>query len=114
MRTDTGIFQDEIAAIDPEAGKPLYEQFCVTCHGADGQGNGPGTTHLASGSPAPFPAGMNNPYIFWRVRSGVAGCMMYGFEPLMDETEIWNVTGYVVNLTGGNSGSDAECLSDCG
>ncbi len=104
VRTDLGIFQDEIATIDPAAGKPVYEQFCSTCHGSDGKGNGPGTKNLESGSPAPFPSGMNYPYIFYRIRSGVPASMMYGFEPLLDETQIWNVTAYVVNLTGGNFG----------
>ncbi len=104
VRADTGIFQDEIEAIDPAAGKPVYEQFCATCHGADGKGNGPGTTALASGGPAAFPADMNLPYLFWRVRAGVSDSMMYGFEPLLTESEIWNVTAYVVNLAGGKFG----------
>ena len=29
---------------------------------------------------------------------------MYGFEPLLTETEIWNVTAYTVELTGGKWG----------
>ena len=104
VRTDPGIYQDEITAIDPAAGKPVYEQFCATCHGSDGKGSGPGTANLESGSPAPFPSGMNNPYIFWRIREGVPASMMYGFEPLLDEEQTWNVTAYVVNLAGGDFG----------
>ena len=30
--------------------------------------------------------------------------MMYGFQPLLTETEIWNVTAYIVELTGGTWG----------
>ncbi len=26
--------------------------------------------------------------------------MMYGFEPVLSETDIWNVTAYTVELTG--------------
>ena len=42
VRTDPGIFQSEIATIVPADGKPVYEQYCETCHGANGKGNGPG------------------------------------------------------------------------
>jgi mono/diheme cytochrome c family protein/cbb3-type cytochrome oxidase cytochrome c subunit len=104
VRTDPGIFQDEIAQIDPAAGKPVWEQYCQTCHGANGKGKGPGTKTLASGSPAPLPADMNNAYIFATVRSGIPHTMMYGFQPLLTEEEIWNVTAYVVELTGGTWG----------
>ncbi len=104
VRTDPGIFQGEIATIDPAAGAPLYEKYCETCHGKDGKGNGPGTLTLASGSPAAFPQDMNLPYIFWRIREGVSGSMMYGFRPLLTEIEVWNLTAHVVNLTGGKFG----------
>ena len=39
-----------------ENGQPLYEQYCATCHGKSGQGEGPGTVDNASRSPAPFPS----------------------------------------------------------
>lgn len=104
VRTDPGIFQDEIAQIDPVNGKAVYERWCATCHGADGKGEGPGTVGLASGSPAAFPGGMENAYIFFRVRKGVDDSMMYGFQPVLTEKEIWDVTAYVVNLAGGKFG----------
>ena len=104
VRTDTGIFSDEIGSIDPAKGQPTFEKYCATCHGKDGKGDGPGTAILASGSPAPLPGDMNYPYIFWRVREGASGSMMYGFEPLLTEMQIWEVTAYVVGLTGGNFG----------
>ncbi len=100
VRTDTGIFQSEIATIDPAAGKPVYERYCASCHGAGGTGNGPGTVGSASGSPAAFPKDMEDQYVFYRVRAGVSGSMMYGFEPVLSETDIWNVTAYTVELTG--------------
>jgi cbb3-type cytochrome c oxidase subunit II len=104
VRTDTGIFQDEIAAITPSDGKPVYEQYCATCHGAKGLGDGPGAKALPGGPPAPLPKDMNYPYIFSAVRGGISHTMMYGFQPLLTETEIWNVTAYTVELTGGKFG----------
>jgi cytochrome c553 len=104
VRADTGIFQSEIATIDPAAGKPIYEQYCATCHGANGKGNGPGTKNLVGGGPAAFPKDMNLQYIFGITHGGIPATMMYGFSPTLNETEIWNVTAYIVGLTGGKWG----------
>jgi mono/diheme cytochrome c family protein len=104
VRTDTGIFQDEIGPITPADGKPIYQQYCETCHGATGRGDGSGAKSLPGGPPAPFPAGMNNPYVFSAIRGGIPHTMMYGFEPLLTETQIWDVTAYTIELTGGNFG----------
>jgi mono/diheme cytochrome c family protein len=104
VRTDRGIFEGEIATIDPARGKPLYEKYCATCHGDKGLGDGPGTTTLASGGPAPLPKDMSNQYLFYRIREGAKDTMMYSFKPLLDETQIWDLTAYVTNLTGGKWG----------
>jgi cbb3-type cytochrome c oxidase subunit II len=104
VRVDSGIFESEIATIDPKQGKPLFEQYCSSCHGADGKGNGPGTKGLASGAPAAFPKDMTDAYIYYRAREGVSGTMMYGFRPLLTELEIWDLTAYVRGLTGGTWG----------
>jgi hypothetical protein len=29
---------------------------------------------------------------------------MYGFQPLLTETDVWNVTAYIVGITGGKWG----------
>ncbi len=115
VRTDTGIFEAEIATISPDAGKAVYEQYCATCHGETGAGDGAGAKGLPGGAPAPFPgphlftnlkpsAPMNLPYIFAVTRSGIPGTMMYGFQPLLTETDIWNVSTYTLQVTGGKFG----------
>jgi mono/diheme cytochrome c family protein len=104
VRSDTGIFESEIATIVPTDGKPIYEQYCLTCHGPTGNGDGPGAANLLGGHPAPFAKNMNYPYIFSTVRGGIPNTHMYGFLPLLTETEIWDVTAYTVELTGGKWG----------
>jgi mono/diheme cytochrome c family protein len=104
VRTDSGIFQSEIATIVPAAGKPLYATWCSSCHGLDGKGKGPGTAGLLTGSPAPLPSNMSNAYLFYRIREGVPGKMMYAFRTQLTELEVWNLTAYVVGLTGGTWG----------
>ena len=104
VRTDSGIFQAEIATIVPSAGKPIYDKYCSTCHGAKGQGDGPGAAGLLGGHPAPLAKNMAVPYIFAVTRGGIPNSHMYGFQPVISETDIWNVTAYIVRLTGGKWG----------
>ncbi len=104
VRTDPGIFEDEIAKIDPNAGKQIWADWCATCHSENGGGNGPGTMSLAGGGPSALPRSMSQAYIFSAVRGGIPHTMMYGFQPLLTETEIWNVTAYTIELTGGTWG----------
>lgn len=104
VRTDNGIFESEIAKIVPAAGAPLYRKYCATCHGATGKGDGPGAAGLLGGHPAAFPGSMSLSYIFAVTRGGISHTHMYGFQPLLSETDIWNLTAYVVTLTGGKWG----------
>ena len=104
VRTDAGIFQDEISAIKPASGKPIFEKYCSTCHGAEGHGHGPGTTRLTGGGPAAFAPNMNTAYVFSAIRGGIPDSMMYGFLPVLTETQIWNVTAYTLELDGQNWG----------
>ena len=34
------------AYIDPSSGKAMYQQYCASCHGMDGMGNGPAAAAL--------------------------------------------------------------------
>jgi mono/diheme cytochrome c family protein len=104
VRTDTGIFEDEIATIVPAEGRPVYEKYCVTCHGAGGAGDGAGAAGLRGGHPAAFARDMDEAYIFAVMRGGIPKTHMFGFQPLLSETDIWNVTAYIVELTGGKWG----------
>jgi mono/diheme cytochrome c family protein len=85
-------------AISPADGNELYGTYCATCHGSDGAGGGQGTDGSASGSPTPFPATMTEGYVLWRMSQGVPGTMMYAFESVLTETEMWDITSYVQQL----------------
>jgi cytochrome c oxidase cbb3-type subunit 2 len=91
-------------SVSSDHGKELYGSYCATCHGADGSGNGPGTQGNASGSPAPFPEGMRENYIFWRTWDGVPDSVMYPFQWLLSEGDIWDLTVYVQDLTASDGG----------
>jgi len=93
------VYVAEGHAISPTHGADLYATYCATCHGDGGQGDGPGTVGNASGSPAPFPADMGQPYIFWRTWEGVPESVMLPFRWLLDGSDVWDITVHVDSLT---------------
>jgi mono/diheme cytochrome c family protein len=90
--------------ISPTHGAALFGTYCATCHGDQGQGNGPGTQNNASGGPAAYPADMSEPYIFWRISEGVPGSQMPPFQWLLSESDIWDITAHVQDLTSTQKG----------
>lgn len=86
--------------ISPARGALLYTQYCLTCHGAQGQGDGPGMIGNASQAPAAFTASLSHNYIFWRVRDGVPNGVMPPFQWLLPEADLWDITTYVETLSG--------------
>ena len=83
--------------IDAKDGSELYATYCATCHGAGGQGRGPGTKDNKSPGPAPFPDGMSDGYVYWRTVEGVPGSVMPGFTALLDDQAVWNVSAWVAD-----------------
>lgn len=59
---------------DTEKGEKLYEQYCASCHGIDGEGNGEAGKHLS-----PPPANLldamqgkiiSDEYLLWTIKEG--------------------------------------------
>ncbi|MGD8406801.1 MAG: c-type cytochrome, partial [Anaerolineales bacterium] len=98
------VFLSEGHSISEDHGKKLYAQYCATCHGADREGNGPGTKENASKGPAAFPENMGEQYINWRIHEGVPDSIMYPFGWSLTEEEIWDITVYLNNLTSNAQG----------
>jgi len=89
------------ASISLKDGVTLYGQYCATCHGDTGAGDGAGAAKGASGPPAAFPTGMSENYVYWRIEAGVPSTMMYAFEPLLSQEKRWNITAYLQSLLSG-------------
>jgi mono/diheme cytochrome c family protein len=90
--------------ISTDNGSNLYDTYCSTCHGATGQGDGPGTVDNLSKGPAAFPDNMEESYIFWRIWDGVSDSTMFPFQWLLSESEIWDITAYIETLAGQQGG----------
>jgi putative copper export protein len=79
-------------------GQQAFARNCASCHGAEGQGDGP----LAKQLPDP-PADLTADHIyahsdgdlFWWIAHGISGTPMPGFAGTMDDAAIWNVIDFI-------------------
>ncbi|MCB9421447.1 MAG: c-type cytochrome [Ardenticatenaceae bacterium] len=85
-------------------GADIYQSNCATCHGDQGQGDGPGAVNLASGAPAAYPQDLPFDYIFWRTLEGVPDSIMPAFQSFLSEADIWDVSTYVESMLNPQSG----------
>jgi mono/diheme cytochrome c family protein len=95
---------------DPAAvarGELLFQTHCTVCHGADGQGKGPGAASLPH-APADLThhfhraPGDGDAYLFWRVSEGgqvepfkSMQSTMPAFKTVLTEDQRWDVLAYV-------------------
>jgi mono/diheme cytochrome c family protein len=81
------------------AGKVLYTQHCLPCHGPAGKGDGPAAKDL---NPKPHDLGdkkvvdQTDGALFWKLTEGRKP--MPTFEKLIDENGRWQVVNYVRTL----------------
>ncbi|WP_431111264.1 c-type cytochrome [Variovorax paradoxus] len=92
-------------------GRVLYEQNCVACHGAGGNGEGPLAASLAV-----WPPNLSGPLLWrradgdllWRILHGArdareGGATMPGFGAKIDEADAWALIDYMKALGAGRS-----------
>src|SRR5208282_2531119 len=79
-------------------GQKAFAQNCASCHGAEGQGDGPLAKQL-SDPPADLTAGHiyahSDGDLFWWISHGITGTPMPGFAGPMDEATIWNLIDFI-------------------
>jgi mono/diheme cytochrome c family protein len=81
------------------AGKLLYQNQCMDCHGASGKGDGKSAADLdpkPSDLSLPEVAGLSDGALFWRITRGRKP--MPGFERMMAEEDRWRVVLFIRTL----------------
>jgi mono/diheme cytochrome c family protein len=87
-----------------EAGKKIFIQTCIACHGTAGKGDGP-----AAGALFPPPKDLSDPAIttqadgslFWKISTGKNAMPAFGVPPApgkppqLSETDRWQVINYL-------------------
>ncbi len=86
------------------AGKTLYGQYCVACHGLEGLGNGEAGKSL-NPPPANIAGIVKRPiasdgYLYWTIAEGGAplGTAMPPFKASLKKDEIWKIIVYLSTL----------------
>ena len=87
---------------DPVKGKATYERLCVTCHGAQGKGDGPAGKMMM-----PPPADLTSPKIkskpdgdlLQAIQNGRPPTTMPAFKGQLSEQQIHDVLAYVRSLS---------------
>jgi mono/diheme cytochrome c family protein len=83
-----------------EQGKLVYngKGGCVTCHGIDGDGKGPGAVNM---NPSPrnfqhhgFWRHRTEGEVFWAIKYGSPGTAMIAFGSVLSDNEIWALIQY--------------------
>ncbi|HEU5235813.1 MAG TPA: cytochrome c [Pyrinomonadaceae bacterium] len=80
-----------------ELGKKLFVANCLTCHGAEGHGDGPGAAALEK-KPADLPkrireTGEKDGELFWKISEGRAP--MITWKAQLTETQRWELVNYI-------------------
>jgi len=83
------------------AGKDLYVQNCVPCHGTTGLGDGPAAAGL---NPPPADLRSHVPLhgdgqLFQFISGGFPGSAMPAFSGKLSDTQIWNLANYLRSLS---------------
>ena len=79
------------------SGQVVYERYCLTCHGVNGRGDGPGAEGL---EPPPADLAVHVPLhgdadIFRFIANGIDGTSMVGLADNLTDDEIWHVINYI-------------------
>ncbi|HEX5437907.1 MAG TPA: FTR1 family protein [Gemmatimonadaceae bacterium] len=91
-----------VHALDPAAGRAIYQQRCASCHGERGLGDGPAAAGMRPAPPAIGSASAMagaSPAMLYRVVSvGVPGTQMPAWGAALPAEQRWNVIAYVQTL----------------
>jgi copper transport protein len=79
------------------AGQVVYERYCLTCHGVNGRGDGPGAEGL---NPPPADLAVHVPLhgdadIFRFIASGIDDTAMVGLADNLTDDEIWHAINFI-------------------
>ena len=79
------------------AGQIVYERYCLTCHGVNGRGDGPGAEGL---EPPPADLAVHVPLhgdadIYRFIANGIEGTSMVALADNLTDDEIWHVINYI-------------------
>ncbi len=91
------------AAGDPEKGRPIYEKYCLLCHGPQGMGDGPQGKLMnppAANFRSPESKKKSDSELLKTIQEGHSKTAMTGWENELNKREMMNVLSYIRQLSG--------------
>ncbi len=85
---------------DTQTGQTLYENFCLSCHGPAGKGDGPAASTLQP-RPADLAALLqthDDKYLAARISEGKEGTAMVAWKNVLSEAQIGQIVAYLRTL----------------
>jgi mono/diheme cytochrome c family protein len=89
---------------DPERGRPIYEKYCLLCHGPQGRGDGPQGQLMkppATNFRSPESRGKPDSQLLKAIREGHPKTAMTAWDAELFEEDMIDVLAYIRSLTGG-------------
>ncbi len=85
-----------------EQGKTVFYQYCYSCHGMEGKGNGPGAEYV--GRPVADLTGTNvrkenDGVLFWKITEGNIPRPMPVFRAFLKKEDVWDMINYIRTLS---------------
>ena len=85
-----------------EQGKTVFYQYCYSCHGMEGKGNGPGAEF--TGKPVADLTSskvreQKDGVLFWKITEGNIPRPMPMYRVFLKKEDIWNVINYMRSLS---------------
>ena len=99
-------------------GKAHFDQFCASCHGNAGLGDGPAAAALDPAPPMLAQTALmtGDDYLFWRISEGGAmepfNSAMPAWKEILDEQARWDVINYARSLGGMHGNTDAGFMRE--
>lgn len=85
-----------------DAGKALYNIYCVACHGEKGNGDGPASLTIKT-KPAdhssPKIQKQSDGAIFWKLTEGRSTLDMVSYKLVLSDNERWQLVNYIRALS---------------
>jgi mono/diheme cytochrome c family protein len=81
-------------------GAQVFHNFCETCHGPEGHGDGPAGQML---DPKPknladLQATAGDDYLFWRISAGKPGTSMVSWNGILTDEQVWQTVAFIRTL----------------
>jgi mono/diheme cytochrome c family protein len=101
------VYAGPALSADADKGRPLYEKYCLLCHGPEGRGDGPVGLHAnppAANFHSPESKRKSDAALLQSIQQGHPETAMASWRGALSEEQINDIIAYIRKLSPPNSG----------